>query len=83
MPEATDGPTRPVREGWGVIRPGDRKAHFYRESFSLCKRVGFYRGPLETEDIEKESKDDCLQCRRALTKLLARRKRMQVMEGSK
>lgn len=28
MPEAT-GPTRPVREGWGVVRPGDRKVHYY------------------------------------------------------
>lgn len=32
-------------EGWGVIRPGDRKAHYYRNMESLCRRVGFYRGP--------------------------------------
>ena len=31
-------------EGWGVIRPGDRKAHYYRQGMSLCHRVGFYGG---------------------------------------
>lgn len=34
-------------EGWGTIRPGDRKAHYYRNRRSLCGRIGFYFGPLE------------------------------------
>ena len=34
-------------EGWGVIRPGDRRAHYYRSRLSLCGRVGFYAGPLD------------------------------------
>jgi hypothetical protein len=37
------------KEGWGVIRPGDRTAHYYVDSFSLCRGVGFYTGPLEPE----------------------------------
>ena len=51
-------------EGWGVIRPGDRKAHYYRESMSLCRRVGFYFGPLEPDD--KAGPDDCTACRKVL-----------------
>jgi hypothetical protein len=53
-------------EGWGVIRPGDRKAHYYRETTSLCRRVGFYFGPLDAGD--QPSPDDCAACRRALGK---------------
>jgi hypothetical protein len=51
-------------EGWGVIRPGDRRAHYYRDMFSLCGRVGFYNGPLDAED--KPSPDDCAGCRKKL-----------------
>jgi hypothetical protein len=53
-----------MSEGWGVIRPGDRKAHYYRDAFSLCGRVGFYTGPLEPD--EKPSPDDHKECRRIL-----------------
>jgi hypothetical protein len=52
------------REGWGVIRPGDRKAHYYRETMSLCRRVGFYSGPLDPDT--GISPDDCAACRKAL-----------------
>lgn len=55
-----------LTEGWGVIRPGDRKAHYYREGTALCRRVGFYRGPLEADEFT--SKQDCAPCRRALEK---------------
>lgn len=55
-----------MSEGWGVIRPGDRKAHYYRDMFSLCRRVGFYNGPLEPD--EHASRDDCAACRKALDK---------------
>lgn len=55
-----------MAEGWGVIRPGDRKAHYYRDTLSLCRRVGFYGGPLEP-DVH-ESSDDCKACRRQLRK---------------
>ena len=51
-------------EGWGVIRPGDRKAHYYRQGMSLCHRVGFYGGPLDPED--KPSPDDHAECRKLL-----------------
>lgn len=53
-------------EGWGVIRPGDWKSHYYRDTTSLCRRVGFYRGPLDA-DISA-GPDDCAAC----TKILAR-----------
>jgi hypothetical protein len=59
MAETTD-----PREGWGVIRPGDRRAHYYRDGMSLCRRVGFYAGPLDPDD--KPSPDDCAACRKQL-----------------
>lgn len=51
-------------EGWGVIRPGNRVAHYYRDTMSLCRRVGFYRGPLDP-DIAT-SPDDCVACAKTL-----------------
>ena len=59
-------------EGWGVIRPGDRKAHYYRDMTSLCRRVGFYRGPLDADD--KPSPDDCAACRKALRRETLKRR---------
>lgn len=56
------GPT----EGWGAIRPGDRKAHYYRDGTSLDRKVGSYSGPLEPD--AGTSKDDCAACRKLLDK---------------
>lgn len=56
----------PPKEGWGAIRPGDRKAHYYRDGMSLCRRVGFYSGPLEPD--AGTSKDDHAECRKLLDK---------------
>ena len=53
-----------ITEGWGVIRPGDRKAHYYRNGMSLCRRVGFYGGPLDPDT--KPSPDDHAACRKLL-----------------
>lgn len=55
-----------LTEGWGVIRPGDRKCHYYRNMDALCGKVGFYRGPLDAD--EGTSRDDCAACRKKLTK---------------
>lgn len=60
-------------EGWGVIRPGDRKAHYYRDLWSLCRKIGFYNGDLEPD--EHESSDDCKECRRKLRREIAKRTR--------
>lgn len=57
-----------MAEGWGVIRPGDRKAHYYVNGFSLCGRVGFYFGPTEDDASGNESPDDHKECRRLLVK---------------
>lgn len=57
-------------EGWGVIRPGDRCAHYYREMTALCRRVGFYQGPLDPDEFV--SKQDCAACRKILTREAAR-----------
>ena len=52
-------------EGWGVIRPGDRKAHYYRGGESLCRKVGLYWADLWPDGYE--SPDDCAACRKKLT----------------
>ena len=52
------------KEGWGDIRPGDRKAHYYRNSDSLCGRVGFYFGELEADTYKSSA--DCAACRKKL-----------------
>lgn len=54
-----------VREGWGVLRPGDRKHHYYRNMDSLCRRVGFYTGWLDP-DNGVAGPGDCAACRRKL-----------------
>lgn len=54
-------------EGWGEIRPGDRKAHYYRDHMALCRKVGFYREHLEPDD-EGSSPADCAACRKILDK---------------
>lgn len=62
--------TDETKSGWGVIRPGDRKAHYYRGAWSLCGGIGFYFGPID-EGEDKPSPDDCAQCRKTLDKLNA------------
>ncbi len=57
-------------EGWGVLRPGDRRTHYYHKGFSLCGRVGFYNGPLEADSYK--SPDDCKACRKRLEAIYAR-----------
>ena len=52
-------------EGWGVMRPGDRRFHYYADGFSLCRRVGFYSGPLDL-DTGKAGPQDCKACRKVL-----------------
>lgn len=63
-------------EGWGVLRPGDRVFHYYRDGFSLCRKVGFYRDEL-TPDTGAPQSQDCATCARKLgqAKLVARRVR--------
>ena len=52
-------------EGWGELRPGDRVHHYYRDGFSLCGRVGFYRGELDA-DTGTDGPKDCKECRKKL-----------------
>lgn len=63
-------------EGWGAIRPGDRKAHYYVGGEALCGRVMFYVGPLDNETLaEVPSEDDHKECRKLLTRRLEARKK--------
>ena len=58
-----------VKEGWGF--PGNsRKAHYFVDSMSLCRRWGFYLGPLEQGN--DDSPDNCPACMKALTKRKAK-----------
>ena len=55
-----------LKEGWGIVRPGDKKAHYYVDSESLCRRIMFYFGPLYADEGRRE--DDCAACRKKLEK---------------
>lgn len=51
-------------EGW-AFPANSRKAHFFRNTMALCRRYGFYTGPLQPDD-GTPSPDDCVACRRAV-----------------
>lgn len=62
----TDIDTSKPTEGWGMLGPTSKKAHYFRGTRSLCHRWGFYQGPLEADAFT--STDDCAACRKVLTK---------------
>ena len=58
--------TEKVKEGWGF--PGtSKKAHYFVDATSLCRKWGFYFGPLEQGN--DNSPDNCVACQRKLEKL--------------
>ena len=57
-----------AKEGWGVIAPGERKAHYYRNGDSLCRRRGFYRHDLDPDDGVPQPRFECAACRKKLDK---------------
>jgi hypothetical protein len=54
-----------LKQGWG-FPAGSRKAHYFVDSMSLCRRWGFYYGPLEQG--KDDSPDNCPSCMKALIK---------------
>ena len=59
----TNGETK---AGWGF--PGtSRKAHYFVNGMSLCRKWGFYLGPLEQGN--DGSPDNCTTCMKALAKM--------------
>jgi len=52
-------------EGWGKS-PASRKWHYFRKHDSLCRRIGFYFGPVEQGN--NGSPDNCTECRKRLEK---------------
>lgn len=58
--------TQHVCEGWG-FPGGSRKAHYFVGTMSLCRKWGFYTGPL-TKNQDGSSPDDCVVCARELAK---------------
>lgn len=54
--------------GWGKS-PASPKWHYFPEgeSFSLCRRIGFYFGP--TEEGNDDSSDNCAACKRKRLKM--------------
>lgn len=58
-------------EGWGIIVPPAKKAHYFRDTMSLCRTRGFYFGPLNAD--EYRSPDDCAACRKVLDREAAQK----------
>lgn len=54
----------PPEQGWGLIAPRTRVAHYYRETMSLCRKRGFYTSTLDPRDTT--GPDDCAACRKVL-----------------
>lgn len=51
-------------EGWGIIQPGERRDHYYRDRRSLCRDTGPYYGQLYAESLLPTT--GCEQCRKIL-----------------
>lgn len=65
--------THAISEGWGLLRPGDRFAHYYRNEEALCREIAFYRGYLEPGGRSvPESSIDCADCRTRIELEVAR-----------
>lgn len=60
-PAPTPPPEKPAAAGWGEIRRGEKVAHYYRNTRSLCGKVVLYRGPLEPA-TETPGPADCGSC---------------------
>lgn len=54
-----------IKEGRG-FPGGSKKAHYFVDSMSLCRRWGFYYGSLEQGN--DDSPDSCAACMRKLAK---------------
>jgi hypothetical protein len=54
-----------MAEGWGVVRKGDRRAHYYRDLAPICGARPGYAGLLYKDDVISEP-DDCQACARKL-----------------
>lgn len=61
-------PEEKLKEGWGF--PGTSKAHYFVNATSLCRRWGFYFGPLEQGN--DNSPDNCAACMKGLVKKKAK-----------
>lgn len=59
-------------QGWqGEKRYDQRKYHFIRGSFSLCRKLGFYLGELVEGGLKaSDNSEDCAQCARLVQREL-------------
>lgn len=61
----TEEKAKEGKEGWGF--PGQsRKAHYFVDGTALCRKWGFYRGPVDQGN--DDSPDNCSACMKALAK---------------
>lgn len=56
-------------EGWQVEKAySQRIYHYILDTFSLCGRLGFYKGELMPDRPEKRGREDCKACIKVLDK---------------
>ena len=48
-------------EGWGASVLMS-KYHYFRNGMSLCRKWGFFDGPLDQDDLGIQTSDDCKKC---------------------
>jgi hypothetical protein len=63
-----------LTEGWQDEKhPQQRVYHYIRDTMSLCGSLGFYRGDLLPDVLEKRTRQDCKACTRKLDGKKAKR----------
>jgi hypothetical protein len=59
-------------EGWQAEKYYTQRVyHYIVGTFSLCQRLGFYTGELQSHKGQEKGRDDCAECYRRLKKRLA------------
>lgn len=56
-----------ITRGWGVPA-GSRKAHYFVESESLCRRWFWTRGHFRRLKVASDGHNNCAECKRRLGK---------------
>lgn len=60
--------TAPSAKGWGKSSVSRKWHYFNNETFSLCRKIGFYYG--KVEDTMHGDVNNCAECKKRLKSLL-------------
>jgi hypothetical protein len=57
-----------LTEGWGIILMGNRRAHYYRNGYPICRYIARWRRPPYDGRLRasRDRKTNCQRCQAAL-----------------